>query len=253
MNVASSYLLKSRALFAVGRIIDAGESALRRNADRRVPNIYEALSPRNQITSIIRECSSVVAVIAPLLEKRHHRVSIILGGLVDGYIMATRRIDHRYGLDGSDQLQETANLLTVVSHILAEEEVAADLSLRAINAQLAVSYVASGAVKLISPEWRSGRALVRVARTKTYGNQRCASLLERYPSVGVSICWATICGETLFPVIYLLPSRIARLLALGPHLFHFSIGVLMGLPRFYWSFTAAQPALSYVLASRKGN
>lgn len=225
---------------------------LRRSSQRYGNDLYGAISSSSDGASFIRELSSIASTVTPLLLKRYRRQAMIVGGITDGFVMASQRINHRYGLDGSDQLQETANLLNVFSHVLLEGEDAADLSLRALNAQLAISYVASGAVKLISPEWRSGRALVGVARTRTYGNQQSAVFLERYPIVGKSICWATIAGETFFPIIYLTPSSLSRPLSFLPHLFHLSIGVFMGLPRFYWTFAAAQPALSYVLETRKG-
>lgn len=243
-------LARSRALFAVGRVVDAVEGVLRRHSTRFGADIYDAVSSSTTRGADIRAVATVAATVLPLTVARHSRLAMIACGAVDGAIMALERIEHRYGLDGSDQLQETANLFVVGAHVLVDGDEAADLALRALNAQLVISYVSSGVVKAISPEWRSGRALVHVARTRTYGNRWGAETLDRHPMIGKLICWSTIAMESLFPILYIIPKRVSKPLLLVPHVFHLAIGHFMGLPRFYWAFTAAQPAIAYVLSSR---
>lgn len=245
------FLEQTRVLLAVGRVVDAAEGILRRHSRRFGTDIYGAISSSTTRAADIKAAATIATAITPVAVARRSRWVAIVCGAVDGVIMAQDRIEHRYGLDGSDQLQETANLFVVGSHVLVDGDDAADLSLRAINAQVAIAYVSSGVVKAISPEWRSGRALIDVARTRTYGNRWGAEFLDNHPMVGTLICWSTIVMETLFPLIYLLPSRLCRPLSLAPHVFHLAIGHFMGLPRFYWAFTAAQPAIAYVLSSRK--
>jgi hypothetical protein len=125
-----------------------------------------------------------------------------------------------------------------------------DLFLRAVNAQLCVSYAASGLAKLISSDWRSGRAMELILRTDIYGGTWFARLVRSHPNFGKIMTWYTIVWESTYPAVYLLDPRRARLVLLIAKCFHFGIAYAMGLPRFFWAFGAAHPAAEYVIDRR---
>lgn len=156
-----------------------------------------------------------------------------------------------YGRDGSDQMQRVIQGYDAISALVVDPERADDLFLRAVNAQLAISYAASGLIKLVSSDWRSGRAFAGVMRTSMYGDPRVSRLLDRFPFLGTLVCWQTILWETAFPVIYLLPDRLSRPTLAFAKVFHLAIGHFMGLPRFVWAFSATHPAAEYVVGSRR--
>lgn len=131
------FLEQTRVLLAVGRVVDAAEGILRRHSGRFGTDIYAAISSSTTRAADIKAAATIAVAVIPVAVARRSRWVAIVCGAVDGVIMAQERIEHRYGLDGSDQLQETANLFVVGSHILVDGDDAADLSLRAINAQVA--------------------------------------------------------------------------------------------------------------------
>ncbi|WP_265445256.1 alpha/beta fold hydrolase [Flexivirga meconopsidis] len=210
---------------------------------RRLPRVARLLDTRAGATALhlTNLACGVAALVAP--HRRSVRTVTAAGSLI---VSALERQRNPYGRDGSDQMQGVIHWYDVASAPLPTDK-GDDLFLRAINAQLAVSYAASGLIKLVSDDWRSGRAFGLVMRTRMYGDPRVARLIDSHPWIGKAVCWQTIAWETCYPISYFLPRRFRPLTSIGTKAFHVSIGYFMGLPRFIWAFGATHPAADYVL------
>lgn len=108
--------------------------------------------------------------------------------------------------------------------------------------QLTLSYFVSGWVKLLNPEWRSGRALRDVFAFSAYPVSEGLRSLSNRPALCWTASWSVILFEVLFPLaLFSQPVLIAALtLAAG---FHFANACLFGLNRFFWIWLAAYPSL----------
>jgi hypothetical protein len=149
---------------------------------------------------------------------------------------------NQYGLDGSDQMQAIVLISIVIGRLTGE----LSFALTFIAAQLCLSYLTAGIAKLISPTWRSGKAVAGVMLSASYGSKFLAQLFARHPRLSLCACWSVIVLECLGPVAaFLSPSAATAFIAAGV-VFHASIALGMGLNVFFWSFTATYPALLYV-------
>ncbi|KAM9866642.1 hypothetical protein ACIFOC_00848 [Leucobacter aridicollis] len=259
MNKASRSASRVRRIAAVGQVLGALESlanarhyrrdGLLRGPSRpssrfaqRFPMLVKTLDsqPAALTNQIVRLASGLITIFSPAIPTLR---TITAGSNVLTGAFEQRR--NPFGRDGSDQMQQVINTYDLVS-AAAEPAKRDDLFLRALNTQLAVSYTASGLVKLVSSDWRSGRAFGKIMRTRTYGDERVSRLVDRFPPVGKLVSWLTIAWESLFPTSYFLPRRFRGLVDFGMKSFHILIGVFMGLPRFIWAFLAIHPAVDYV-------
>ena len=111
-----------------------------------------------------------------------------------------------------------------------------------LAAQLTLSYFVSGWVKLLNPEWRSGRALRDVFEFSAYPVSEGLRNLSTRPALCWTMSWAVILFELLLP-ISLIDQRFL-IAALGiAALFHLANAFLFGLNRFFWIWLAAYPSL----------
>lgn len=111
--------------------------------------------------------------------------------------------------------------------------------------QLVLSYFISGQVKIINPEWRSGRALQDVFRFSAYPVSEGLRRLADKPRLLWVMSWTVMIFELLLPISLLHEG--ALLLALGAALlFHLSNAWLFGLNRFVWSWIAAYPSVLWL-------
>lgn len=149
----------------------------------------------------------------------------------------------RFGPDGGDKLA----LVVCPGAIL----VALGLALPApslilagtlwTGGQLTIAYFASGASKLIIPQWRSAEALRAALTSYSFGNGPSAAVVRSAPLARV-IAWAIMLIEALFPLALLLPfGWLCAVLALAL-LFHLAIAVVMGLNTYPLAFLAAYPS-----------
>jgi|UPI0007E66B2E hypothetical protein len=156
-----------------------------------------------------------------------------------------------YGSDGADQMSELIAGYRIVTSLVSDPARSDDLFLRAVNAQVCISYAASGLAKLISSSWRSGVALEKVLKTDLYGRSKLAGFIREKPKLAKALSWSTIAWETAFPVIYLVSPAQARMILLGIKGFHLGIAMTMGLPRFFWAFSSAHAAVIYVIEAKR--
>lgn len=111
--------------------------------------------------------------------------------------------------------------------------------------QLTLSYFISGAVKILQPDWRSGRALTDVFLFSAYPVSGELRRLADRPLLLNAASWAVILFELLFPLALLSSSALPLALAIGA-LFHLANAFLFGLNRFFWIWLAAYPSLLWL-------
>jgi hypothetical protein len=151
------------------------------------------------------------------------------------------------GQDGSDQM----SLLILIPASLAflfHQELAKVAVLVFVAAQASLAYTTSGIAKLISPVWRSGKAIPQILSTLSYGHGLAARAFSFSPTLCLAVCWSIIMFETLFCLWPLTGTRgLVGILAVGAA-FHLSCAALMGLNCFLWSFLATYPAIIFTSA-----
>jgi len=108
------------------------------------------------------------------------------------------------------------------------------------------SYFISGAIKLISGDWRSGRVLIHFLDGGLYGPLSDHSRLRKKP-IALIASWSFIGWECLFPLALAGPQW-AMLWCGIAALFHFLVFRFFGLNRFFWAWAASFPAIIYCSA-----
>ena len=111
--------------------------------------------------------------------------------------------------------------------------------------QVILSYFISGQVKIISPEWRSGRALGDVFSFSVYPVALSLRALALRPRLLWIASWSVMLFELLFPLSFLNAGLLilALILAAG---FHIANACLFGLNRFVWFWVASYPSLLWL-------
>jgi hypothetical protein len=143
---------------------------------------------------------------------------------------------------GSDRM----SLLILCCLTLAEfMSGAQDLCLGYLAMQLVLSYVMSGWVKIVNPQWRSGLALRDVFAFSAYPVGENLRGWARYPRLLWAMSWGVMSFELLFPLsLWSRSSLIAALLVAA--LFHGANACLLGLNRFFWIWLAAYPSILWL-------
>ena len=147
---------------------------------------------------------------------------------------------------GSDKLALLAVTCLAVVHA-APGAFWKELALSYLAAQLALSYVISGWVKLCNPDWRNGQALADVFAFSAYPVSEGLRALAQIRRLMKAASWGVIMLELAFPLAFLSPVALAAALILTAS-FHLVNAVLFGLNRFFWIWTACYPALIWFQA-----
>lgn len=180
-----------------------------------------------------------------LIGGKHDLILVLMSFLfIVNLIFSYRNI---LGGDGSDHL---LNLLFVVIFIMTvfdSNKNVKQYSIYFVAAQSMLAYFTSGLVKLVSPEWRSGKALYGIFNTETYGNATVSGFLKTAPNeISLILSWTVIAMETMFPLVILLPTNLSLFFLVWGIIFHVINAVLMGLNRFFWAFLATYPSIIFV-------
>ena len=120
-----------------------------------------------------------------------------------------------------------------------------ELAFGYLGIQLLLSYFISGWVKIVNPDWRSGRALRDVFLFSAYpAGENVRSWGDR-PRLVLLAGWAVMVSELVFPLTML--SRPALLAGLTvAALFHGANACLFGLNRFFWIWLCAYPSILWL-------
>ncbi len=164
-------------------------------------------------------------------------------------LLANSATEYRnpFGRDGSDQMAEVINGYRIATAVIPDAAQSDEVFLRAVNAQVCVSYLASGLAKLVSYTWRSGEALDLVLQPQQYGQSSLAQMLKRNPKLARILTWLTVVWETAFPLVYIMGPHRARYALSAVRGFHLGVAATMGLPRFFWGFSSSHGAVMYVI------
>ena len=112
-----------------------------------------------------------------------------------------------------------------------------------IGAQAMLAYFSSGAAKVVSPAWRSGKAFQNIMNSYSYGNHFVSRMVTRFPGLSLIASWIIILFQLSFPIVILLPYPWNYCyLAMGLA-FHLAIAITMSLNLFVPAFVSTYPAL----------
>jgi len=111
--------------------------------------------------------------------------------------------------------------------------------------QLVLSYFISGWVKIVNPEWRSGRALQDVFSFSAYPASEALRKLADWPRLLTTMSWAVMLFELLFPLMLCTHSTLIIGLVIAA-IFHLGNACLFGLNRFFWMWLAAYPSILWL-------
>lgn len=142
---------------------------------------------------------------------------------------------------GSDTMSLLLLLCLWCSHI-APSRLWQEVALGYGALQLTLSYFQAGWVKLINPEWRSGKALAEVFSFSAYPVSESLRALSQRNRLLFGASWCVIIGEVLFPLALLNITALTIALVFTA-CFHLANAILFGLNRFFWSWLAAYPII----------
>lgn len=155
-------------------------------------------------------------------------------------IILIRRFQGPYN-GGSDTMTVLVLLCLWLSH-LAPTRYWQEIALGYLAVQLTLSYFQSGWVKVVNPEWRSGRALQQVFALSAYPVSESVRLWAGRPQVLLGMSWLVIVFELLFPLALFNHTVLIIALSIAA-LFHLANAWLFGLNRFFWIWPAAYPVI----------
>jgi hypothetical protein len=167
----------------------------------------------------------------------------VLAGLFVIAIVALKRFDGPYN-GGSDRMGLLLLVCLLLARILPNSDMR-ELAFGYLAAQLVLSYVISGWVKIVNPAWRSGEALREVFRFSVYPVSQSLRGWADWPQTMLVMSWAVMLFELVFPLALLSPVTLWTGLVIAGS-FHLANACLFGLNRFFWVWLSAYPALIWL-------
>jgi hypothetical protein len=156
---------------------------------------------------------------------------------------------YRYGQDGSDQMFLLLTTALTLRWWFTSSPGVDQVCLWFVALQATLAYTVSGLAKVISPTWRSGRAVAGIFNTRQYGHHQIATLLARRPGVSRLVAWGVFGFEVAFPLAFLFGFPTVWVFIAVAFLFHIACAVVMGLDQFVWAFAATYPAILYAVGA----
>jgi hypothetical protein len=145
---------------------------------------------------------------------------------------------------GADRMSLLVLLCLAGAHLLPRPAWR-ELAFGYLGMQLLLSYVMAGWVKILNPDWRSGRALRDVFLISAYPAGDNLRRWARHPRLLRAAGWAVMLFELAFPLAILSRPALIAALALAA-LFHGANACLFGLNRFFWIWICAYPSLLWL-------
>ncbi len=165
---------------------------------------------------------------------------IVESGLLIVLLINLYRFQGPYN-GGSDAMTSLVLLCLFLFHI-APTKFWQEIALGYLAFQLTFSYFQSGYIKIINPDWRSGRALVDVFAITAYPVSQSVRRWAKLPRLMFVMSWLVILFELIFPFSLLNQQTLLFALVVAA-LFHLSNAWFFGLNRFFWIWPAAYPIL----------
>jgi len=156
-----------------------------------------------------------------------------------------KRCDGPYN-GGSDRLAILMLFCLLLANVLPTMRLR-ELALGYLAAQLVLSYLMSGWVKIVNPDWRNGRALNDVFAFSAYPVSGRLRALASRPRLLWFASWGVMLFELLFP-LSLFDARALHAALIIAALFHVANALMFGLTRFVWVWVAAYPSLLWLQA-----
>ncbi|MEZ5649678.1 MAG: HTTM domain-containing protein [Burkholderiaceae bacterium] len=151
---------------------------------------------------------------------------------------------------GSDRMGLLALWCLTLSR-LAPEPFWREMALGYLGIQLMLSYFISGWVKVVNPDWRSGRALRDVFAFSAYPVSETLRGWADSPRLLFVAAWGVMLLELAFPLAMTSAVALSAALVLTAT-FHLANACLFGLNRFFWTWLATYPALLWLQARVTG-
>jgi hypothetical protein len=177
--------------------------------------------------------------LAAVLVAGWHSGVVALLLLVLGLLLL-RRFDGPYN-GGADRMGLLVLSCLCATHF-APTPLLKEASFGYLAAQLVLSYLMSGWVKVVNPAWRRGEALVEVFAYSAYPVSEGLRGWAAHRTLLWAMGWAVMLFELAFPLALLNAKALAVALVLAAS-FHLANACLFGLNRFLWAWLAAYPAL----------
>jgi len=142
---------------------------------------------------------------------------------------------------GADRMSLLILICLLLTH-LAPNQYWKEVAFGYLALQLVLSYFVSGWVKIVNPDWRSGRALRDVFEYSAYPVSQSLRAWAKSPRLLLIMSWLVMLFELIFPFTLFSEQTliIALVVAAG---FHFANACLFGLNRFFWIWIAAYPSI----------
>lgn len=208
---------------------------LRRPTDRAVDLIFQY--PNVLVLVMLRLAAALATVIGDLVP-----AVLSLGVVAVTSILLGMRSP--YGSDGADQLSLIIFVAAFCATVIGTDS-SQHSFLWFVTGQACCAYFVAGFAKLISPVWRSGRALGGILGTKTYGNRRLGPVVASHPRAAWLAGWWVIALECTFPLVLLGEPRVTYAVLALALAMHLGILVTMRLNTFVWAFAATYPSVVY--------
>jgi hypothetical protein len=168
--------------------------------------------------------------------------------LVNGALIV-RRFQGPYN-GGADKMGLLILITLTLAHFAPNERWRA-VCFGYLAAQVVLSYFISGWVKVVNPDWRSGRALRDVFLFSAYPVSESLRGWAGHPRLLTSAAWAVMGFELAFPLALLTAPGLFAALAIAAS-FHLANACLFGLNRFFWIWLTAYPSLIWLQGRMMG-
>ncbi|MEL7467070.1 MAG: HTTM domain-containing protein [Pseudomonadota bacterium] len=169
--------------------------------------------------------------------------NLMICGLMLHALIVLHRFQGPYN-GGSDKLGLLILFCLTMAH-LAPPGVWRELALAYLAVQVVLSYFISGQIKIMNPDWRSGRALTDVFRFSAYPVSEDMRALANRTNLVWSASWGVMLFEVTFPLALLHPATLIAALGIAV-MFHLANAVLFGLNRFVWIWIASYPSILWL-------
>jgi hypothetical protein len=162
---------------------------------------------------------------------------IIVG--VTSLLLAVRGTD---GRNGSDQMT-AVTFVSLALSLSSNSSFVWKVELFFLSAQLCLSYLTSGILKIREKGWRTGCYLTLALRTRAYGKRSIWNVLRNYPRLALVTSNGVILFECSFALAMILPVKYSWPILVSGVLFHASNAAVIGLNTFFWAYIALYPAV----------
>lgn len=171
-------------------------------------------------------------------------VSVMMPVVLIVMLVSSTLLNLRAAADGADKM---ALVVSVGALLQSIGELSGQPMLRAagwlwIAGQLTIAYATSGFSKIRLAPWRDGIAVRGALSSYQYGHRFAHEILE-YNVVAVTLSWAVMLIEILFPLVLFAPVEVLCAALAVLLLLHILIAVFMGLNTYPWAFAAAYPSV----------